>query len=64
MRMGTTALISFPLSHSEQRAVHYLSMSIRKIRKIRVQKKRKVTLQSCISAEQHVESNVRYITFQ
>ena len=85
----------------EQRAVHYLSMSIRKICKIRVQtnekspfrvsfplshtlratcgtlpfnehpqnpqnpcsNKRKVTLQSFISAEPHVESNVRYIAF-
>ena len=33
--------VSFPQSHSEQRAVHYLSMSIRRIRKIRVQKNTK-----------------------
>ena len=64
MRMGTTALVAFPLSHTSNVRYITFSMSIRKIRKIRVQKKRKVTLQSCISAEPHVASNVRYITFQ
>ncbi len=61
MRKGTTALVAFPLSHTSN--VRYITFSM-SIRKIRVQKKRKVTLQSCISAEPHVESNVRYITFQ
>ena len=64
MRKGTTALVAFPLNHTSNVRYITFSMSIRKIRKIRVQKKRKVTLQSCISAEPHVESNVRYITFQ
>ena len=64
MRMGTTTLVAFPLSHTLQATCGTLPFNEHPQNpKNPCSNKRKVTLQSFISAEPHVASNVRYIAF-